>query len=162
MEQLDTLFSLKQSYEADFEEINKTLFNVEEAINRKYEMSYGKFFLLIYQCNKFIESLKEATHLFHGVLTRREKAEATRNALAVMTRYKFLFQLPINIDRNIKNEDVDVIINDYARALNLFGKTEVSVSVIFYFSTNNFTINYNLLGYNNYFFQGFQKNIRRS
>ncbi|KAE9532654.1 hypothetical protein AGLY_009735 [Aphis glycines] len=44
-----------------------------------------------------------------------------------MTRYKFLFQLPINIDRNIKNEDVDVIINDYARALNLFGKTEVSV-----------------------------------
>lgn len=45
-----------------------------------------------------------------------------------MTRYKFLFQLPINIDRNIKNEDVDVIINDYARALNLFGKTEVSVS----------------------------------
>lgn len=80
--------------------------------------------------NIVLESLKEATHLFHGVLTRREKAEATRNALAVMTRYKFLFQLPINIDRNIKNEDVDVIINDYARALNLFGKTEVSVSII--------------------------------
>jgi len=79
--------------------------------------------------NTILESLKEATHLFHGVLTRREKAEATRNALAVMTRYKFLFQLPINIDRNIKNEDVDVIINDYARALNLFGKTEVSVSI---------------------------------
>ncbi|KAF0762072.1 exocyst complex component 2 [Aphis craccivora] len=106
MEQLDTLFTLKQNYEADFERNNATLFRVEEAIN---------------------QSLKEATHLFHGVLTRREKAEATRNALAVMTRYKFLFQLPINIDRNIKNEDVDVIINDYARALNLFGKTEVSV-----------------------------------
>ncbi|CAI6342666.1 unnamed protein product [Macrosiphum euphorbiae] len=106
MEQLDTLFTLKQNYEADFERNNETLFRVEEAIN---------------------QSLKEATHLFHGVLTRREKAEATRNALAVMTRYKFLFQLPINIDRNIKNEDVDVIINDYARALNLFGKTEVAV-----------------------------------
>lgn len=106
MEQLDTLFTLKQNYEADFERNNETLFRVEEAIN---------------------QSLKEATHLFHGVLTRREKAEATRNALAVMTRYKFLFQLPINIDRNIKNEDVDVIINDYARALNLFGKTEVTV-----------------------------------
>ncbi|KAL4119169.1 hypothetical protein QTP88_012014 [Uroleucon formosanum] len=106
MEQLDTLFTLKQNYEADFEKNNETLFRVEEAIN---------------------QSLKEATHLFHGVLTRREKAEATRNALAVMTRYKFLFQLPINIDRNIKNEDVDVVINDYARALNLFGKTEVSV-----------------------------------
>lgn len=127
MEQLDTLFSLKQSYEADFDKNNETLFKVEEAINRNYKI----YFLLdiIYQYNKFIsESLKEATNLFHGVLTRREKAEATRNALAVMTRYKFLFQLPINIDRNIKNEDVDVIINDYARALNLFGKTEVSVS----------------------------------
>ncbi|XP_050438193.1 exocyst complex component 2 [Adelges cooleyi] len=106
MEQLDTLFSLKQSYEADIDQNNKTLLRVEQAIN---------------------QSLEEATNLFHGVLTRREKAEATRNALAVMTRYKFLFQLPINIDRNIKNEDVDVIINDYARALNLFGKTEVPV-----------------------------------
>lgn len=106
MEQLDTLFMLKQSYEADFEKNNDTLCRVEDAIN---------------------QSLKEATNLFRGVLTRREQAEATRNALAVMTRYKFLFQLPINIDRNIKNEDVDVIINDYARALNLFGKTEVSV-----------------------------------
>lgn len=35
MEQLDTLFSLKQSYEADFEKNNATLFRVEEAINRK-------------------------------------------------------------------------------------------------------------------------------
>jgi len=108
--------------------------------------------------NIIIESLKEATHLFHGVLTRREKAEATRNALAVMTRYKFLFQLPINIDRNIKNEDVDVIINDYARALNLFGKTEVSVSI---------TINILYLYYKNIeifiiSIKGFQENTRRS
>lgn len=36
MEQLDTLLSLKQSYEVDFEKNNKTLSNVEEAINRKY------------------------------------------------------------------------------------------------------------------------------
>lgn len=92
----------------------------------KYVFLYVKLIIII-------ESLKEATSLFHGVLTRREKAEATRNALAVMTRYKFLFQLPINIDRNIKNEDVDVIINDYARALNLFGKTEVSVSNVHFF-----------------------------
>lgn len=38
MEQLDTLFSLKQSYEADFEKNNETLFRVEEAINRKYKI----------------------------------------------------------------------------------------------------------------------------
>jgi len=108
--------------------------------------------------NIIIESLKEATHLFHGVLTRREKAEATRNALAVMTRYKFLFQLPINIDRNIKNEDVDVIINDYARALNLFGKTEVSVSIIInilYFYYKNIEIFIISI-------KGFQENTRRS
>lgn len=36
MEQLDTLFSLKQSYEADFDKTNETLVRVEEAINRKY------------------------------------------------------------------------------------------------------------------------------
>lgn len=90
--------------------------------------------------------MTEATNLFHGVLTRRERAEATRNALAVMTRYKFLFQLPINIDRNIKNEDVDVIINDYARALNLFGKTEVSVSQIkkLKFNCKNISVLFNL------------------
>lgn len=36
MEQLDTLFSLKQNYEADFERNNETLFRVEEAINRTF------------------------------------------------------------------------------------------------------------------------------
>lgn len=34
MEQLDTLFSLKQSYESDFEKNNETLLRVEEAIKR--------------------------------------------------------------------------------------------------------------------------------
>lgn len=37
MEQLDTLFTLKQSYEADFEKNNDTLCRVKEAINRKYQ-----------------------------------------------------------------------------------------------------------------------------
>lgn len=50
MEQLDTLFSLKQSYEADFEKNNETLFRVEEAINRKYKISV--LLVVIYQCNK--------------------------------------------------------------------------------------------------------------
>lgn len=36
MEQLDTLLSLKQSYETDFEKNNETLSKVEDAINRKY------------------------------------------------------------------------------------------------------------------------------
>lgn len=36
MEQLDTLFSLKQNYEADFDKNNETLTRVEVAINRKY------------------------------------------------------------------------------------------------------------------------------
>jgi hypothetical protein len=50
MEQLDTLFSLKQSYEADFEKNNETLFRVEEAINRKYKIWLLLF--VIYQYNK--------------------------------------------------------------------------------------------------------------
>lgn len=43
MEQLDTLFSLKQSYETDFEKNNETLARVDVAINRKYKMIHFLF-----------------------------------------------------------------------------------------------------------------------
>lgn len=65
--------------------------------------------------------------MFEDVLSRREKADATRNALAVMTRYKLLFFLPVNIEHNIKHGDFDLVISDYTRAKNLFGKFETKV-----------------------------------
>lgn len=36
------------------------------------------------------------------MLGRKDKADSTRNALSVLQRFKFLFYLPLNIDRNIK------------------------------------------------------------
>lgn len=48
------------------------------------------------------ESNKSADLLFQDVLRRKDRADATRNALGVLHRFKFLFNLPCSIERNIK------------------------------------------------------------
>uniref|UniRef100_A0A1A8RIU7 Exocyst complex component 2 n=1 Tax=Nothobranchius rachovii TaxID=451742 RepID=A0A1A8RIU7_9TELE len=68
-----------------------------------------------------------ADTLFQEVLGRKDKADSTRNALNVLQRFKFLFNLPLNIERNIQKGDYDVVINDYEKAKSLFGNTEVTV-----------------------------------
>lgn len=42
-----------------------------------------------------------ADALFQEVLGRKDRADSTRNALNVLQRFKFLFNLPLNIERNI-------------------------------------------------------------
>lgn len=105
MEQMDTLFIFKEKFEANVVEhgLDPTV-KVEQAIKK---------------------SMTEATKLFQDVLARRERADKTRNALAVLQRYRFLFSLPLSISNNIAKNDIDAVINDYARAMNLFGKTDV-------------------------------------
>lgn len=76
-----------------------------------------------------LESMLEANKLFEDVLSRRERADATRSALAVLQRFRFLFGLPGAIEKNTKKGDYDAVINDYARVMNLFGNTEVPVSL---------------------------------
>ncbi|KAF2980641.1 hypothetical protein EK904_006455 [Melospiza melodia maxima] len=73
-----------------------------------------------------------ADTLFQEVLGRKDKADSTRNALNVLQRFKFLFNLPLNIERNIQKGDYDVVINDYEKAKSLFGKTEVQVFKKYY------------------------------
>uniref|UniRef100_A0A672YXR7 Exocyst complex component 2 n=1 Tax=Sphaeramia orbicularis TaxID=375764 RepID=A0A672YXR7_9TELE len=68
-----------------------------------------------------------ADTLFQEVLGRKDKADSTRSALNVLQRFKFLFNLPLNIERNIQKGDYDVVINDYEKAKSLFGNTEVPV-----------------------------------
>ncbi|XP_078337720.1 exocyst complex component 2-like isoform X2 [Crassostrea virginica] len=68
-----------------------------------------------------------ADGLFQEVLGRKDKADSTRNALSVLQRFKFLFYLPLNIDRNIKRGDYSLVINDYVRARSLFADTQVVV-----------------------------------
>ncbi|ELU12463.1 hypothetical protein CAPTEDRAFT_207105, partial [Capitella teleta] len=70
---------------------------------------------------------KAATTLFHDVLGRKDSADATRNALGVLHRFKFLFNLPCSMDRNIKKGDYDLVITDYTRAKSLFGDTDVGI-----------------------------------
>ena len=72
-------------------------------------------------------SKEEADKLFQDVLRRKDRADSTRSALAVLQRYRFLFYLPVNIERNMRRREFDVIINDYAKARGLFADTEVQV-----------------------------------
>lgn len=68
-----------------------------------------------------------ADGLFQEVLGRKDKADATRNALNVLHRFKFLFYLPLNIERNIQKGDYNLVINDYVRAKTMFGDTQVKI-----------------------------------
>ena len=43
-----------------------------------------------------------ADGLFQEVLGRKDKADSTRNALSVLTKFRFLFHLPLNMQRNIQ------------------------------------------------------------
>ena len=80
---------------------------------------------------KVDESIKNATEeanaIFDSVLSRKDKADSTRNALNVLQRYRFLFNLPSNIDKSIQKGEYDIVINDFSRAKNLFSDSSVNV-----------------------------------
>lgn len=51
-----------------------------------------------------------ADTLFQEVLGRKDKADSTRNALNVLQRFKFLFNLPLNIERNIQKVELKIYV----------------------------------------------------
>lgn len=69
----------------------------------------------------------EAHEIFDSILARKDKVDSTRNALNVLQRYRFLFNLPSNIEKSIQKGDYDVVINDFSRAKSLFGDTQVNL-----------------------------------
>ena len=104
VDQLDTLKSIKTSYDID----NK---------------QYGRDPTI--KVEKAIEAAKiKADQMFFDVLGRKDRADATRNALNVMNRFKFLFYLPANIEANILKGDFDRVIDEYERAKSLYGETD--------------------------------------
>ncbi|NXF86600.1 EXOC2 protein, partial [Eubucco bourcierii] len=109
----DALSAIHQKLEADGTE------KVEGSMTQKLE-------------NVLNRASNTADALFQEVLGRKDKADSTRNALNVLQRFKFLFNLPLNIERNIQKGDYDVVINDYEKAKSLFGKTEVQVFKKYY------------------------------
>ncbi|XP_036437805.1 exocyst complex component 2 [Colossoma macropomum] len=104
----DALAAIHQKLESDGTE------KVEGSMTRRLE-------------NILNRASNTADTLFQEVLGRKDKADSTRNALNVLQRFKFLFNLPLNIERNIQKGDYDVVINDYEKAKSLFGNTEVPV-----------------------------------
>lgn len=104
----DALAAIHQKLEVDGRE------KVEGSMTQKLE-------------NVLNRASNTADTLFQEVLGRKDKADSTRNALNVLQRFKFLFNLPLNIERNIQKGDYDVVINDYEKAKSLFGNTEVQV-----------------------------------
>ncbi|XP_053528527.1 exocyst complex component 2 isoform X2 [Artibeus jamaicensis] len=109
----DALSAIHQKLEADGTE------KVEGSMTQKLE-------------NVLNRASNTADTLFQEVLGRKDKADSTRNALNVLQRFKFLFNLPLNIERNIQKGDYDVVINDYEKAKSLFGRTEVQVFKKYY------------------------------
>ncbi|XP_054169262.1 exocyst complex component 2-like [Oppia nitens] len=73
------------------------------------------------------KSTEEAHAIFDAILSRKDKADSTRNALNVLQRYRFLFNLPSNIDKSILKGDYDIVINDFSRAKSLFSNSSVNV-----------------------------------
>ncbi|XP_039262128.2 exocyst complex component 2-like [Styela clava] len=73
------------------------------------------------------EASEKAGLLFTTVLNSKDRADSIRNTLGVLQRFKFLFYLPLNIQRNIEKGDYSVVINDYEKAKSLFAETDVSV-----------------------------------
>lgn len=63
------------------------------------------FFLDVSQgpkhCAMFSESAKAGEGLFRDVLRCKTRADKTRSALTVLQRYRFLFNLPHTIEKNI-------------------------------------------------------------
>lgn len=68
-----------------------------------------------------------ADGLFQEVLGRKDKADSTRNALSVLTKFRFLFHLPLNMQRNIQKGDYNIVINDFEKAKSLFANTDVKL-----------------------------------
>ncbi|CAH6803390.1 Exoc2 [Phodopus roborovskii] len=119
-----------------FEQLKMAVTNLKRQANKKSEgsLAYVKGGLsTFFEAQDALSGASNtADTLFQEVLGRKDKADATRNALNVLQRFKFLFNLPLNIKRNIQKGDYDVVINDYEKAKSLFGKTEVQVFKKYY------------------------------
>ncbi|XP_075777460.1 exocyst complex component 2 isoform X2 [Pelodiscus sinensis] len=119
-----------------FDQLKMAVMNLKKQANKKNEgsLAYVKGGLsTFFEAQDALSGASNtADTLFQEVLGRKDKADSTRNALNVLQRFKFLFNLPLNIERNIQKGDYDVVINDYEKAKSLFGKTEVQVFKKYY------------------------------
>ena len=74
--------------------------------DRTFETQFMSYFVRVLlscvMCVTLPEAKSCADGLFQEVLGRKDKADSTRNALSVLTKFRFLFHLPLNMQRNIQ------------------------------------------------------------
>ncbi|KAI6225705.1 hypothetical protein M3Y95_00725300 [Aphelenchoides besseyi] len=68
-----------------------------------------------------------ADGIFSEVLSRKDRADCTRNAMSLLTRFRFIFFLVDTIDENMTKGDYASILNDYARAKALFKDSDTTL-----------------------------------
>ncbi|XP_017477844.1 PREDICTED: exocyst complex component 2 [Rhagoletis zephyria] len=100
-----------------------TLMNIRDKLQEDTRI-YGTEPLNVLE-SSIESSISESQNIFTEVLLRKEKADSTRAVLFALSRHKFLFCLPNSVERRAQAGEYDIVVNDYARAKNLFGKTEI-------------------------------------
>ncbi|XP_013403813.1 exocyst complex component 2 isoform X2 [Lingula anatina] len=109
-----------------FMDCQETMRTMHEELIRDIQANDGSS--ITYQLENLLrDANKTADSLFQDVLGRKDRADSTRNALSVLQRFKFLFNLPCNMEKNIKKGDYDMVINDYGRVRSLFKDTDIAV-----------------------------------
>ncbi|CAI2339363.1 unnamed protein product [Caenorhabditis sp. 36 PRJEB53466] len=100
-----------------------TLANLHQALEKGTNADH---FAALANISKLIKDSKtKAESVFADVLKRKDDADATRNALGVIVRFKFIFFLSSKIEECMKRGEYITILNDYTRAKSLYQDTDV-------------------------------------
>ncbi|KAK4474438.1 hypothetical protein MN116_001593 [Schistosoma mekongi] len=83
--------------------------------------------------------------LFEDILQRRNKGDSIKNAISVMQRYQFLFNLPHAIRTNISKGDYNLVLNDYLRAKSLFSTSDTEVLRRIYSDVETVVANFSVM-----------------
>ncbi|CAH8655198.1 unnamed protein product [Schistosoma curassoni] len=83
--------------------------------------------------------------LFEDILKRRDRGDSIKNAISVLQRYQFLFNLPHAIRTNISKGDYNLVLNDYLRAKSLFSSSDTEVLRRIYSDVETVVANFSVM-----------------
>ncbi|CAH8635391.1 unnamed protein product [Schistosoma intercalatum] len=83
--------------------------------------------------------------LFEDILKRRNRGDSIKNAISVLQRYQFLFNLPHAVRTNISEGDYNLVLNDYLRAKSLFSSSDTEVLRRIYSDVETVVANFSVM-----------------